>query len=144
VVDLKGFDVVRLDRTEEEAIAELAEKSAQFRAQADVLERSLSEEAGRLIDRFVAGDMLPFVTTMPATAANHPSATGPSALPEHARVRLLRALPAAGLDEGAAGTIVHVYRGGAGYEVEFTEGRKHPVVETLSPDDLEELTGENE
>jgi len=58
-------------------------------------------------------------------------------LPEHSRVRVKRALPAEGVAAGAVGTVVHVYAGGAGYEVEFVAGRPSPAVVTLSADDLE-------
>ena len=88
--------------------------------------------------------MLRCLTTMRDTAANPTPPPIPPILPEHARVRLRRALPAAGLTVGASGTIVHVYEDGAGYEVEFTEGRKHPAVETLFPADIEELTEKDE
>ncbi|MBI4569393.1 MAG: DUF4926 domain-containing protein [Planctomycetes bacterium] len=47
-----------------------------------------------------------------------------------------------GIKTGAAGTIVHVYEGGAGYEVEFIEGRKRPSVLTLAALDLELLPAE--
>jgi hypothetical protein len=39
---------------------------------------------------------------------------------EHERVVLRNALPAEGLDAGDVGTVVHVYRDGLAYEVEFT------------------------
>ncbi len=60
VADLLTFEVVRLPHSEEEAIADLAEESAAKRAQADVLERELAADAGKLIDRFLAGDMREF------------------------------------------------------------------------------------
>lgn len=104
----------------------------------------MSDEARNLIARNMAGDILPFVTTMPATAATSASSPSPRVLSEHSRVRLRRAQPAAGLVHGATGTIVHVYDDGAGYEVEFTEGRKHPAVETLFAADIEELPEEDE
>lgn len=64
------------------------------------------------------------------------------ALWEHSRVRLRKAVPQHGLEEGAKGTVVHVYDEGAGYEVEFVAGRKTPAVATLEPDDLEPLPEE--
>ena len=39
---------------------------------------------------------------------------------EHDRVVLKTAVPAESLEAGDVGTIVHVYRDGAAYEVEFT------------------------
>jgi hypothetical protein len=59
--DLRDFEIVRLVRREEDAIADLAEEAAAKRAQADVLERGLAADAGKLIDRFLAGDMREFV-----------------------------------------------------------------------------------
>ena len=38
---------------------------------------------------------------------------------EHDRVVLVKAIPSARLEPGDVGTVVHVYPGGAGYEVEF-------------------------
>ena len=38
---------------------------------------------------------------------------------EHDSVALTRDLPAEGLVKGDVGTVVHVYEGGAAYEVEF-------------------------
>lgn len=39
---------------------------------------------------------------------------------EHDRVVLKSAVPAEGLEAGDVGTVVHVYRDGLAYEVEFT------------------------
>jgi hypothetical protein len=39
---------------------------------------------------------------------------------EHERVVLRNALPAEGLEAGDVGTVVHLYRDGLAYEVEFT------------------------
>ena len=39
---------------------------------------------------------------------------------EHERVVLKSAVPAAGLEAGDVGTVVHIYRDGRAYEVEFT------------------------
>jgi hypothetical protein len=52
--DLSVLPIVRLRRTEEIAIAELAEASAAVRAEADVLERQITFEAAAIIDRFIA------------------------------------------------------------------------------------------
>lgn len=136
--ELESFAVVRLSAKEETAIADLAEQAASLRADADVKERALATAAGELIDEFVAGNMLNFVTTMPAI---HKIEPGLNPLPEHTRVRLRRPLPECALPKGSAGTIVHVYEEG-GYEVEFVEGRDRPVVVTVEPDDLERLVGE--
>ena len=38
---------------------------------------------------------------------------------EHASVVLTENLPAAGLEAGDVGVVVHIYRNGAAYEVEF-------------------------
>jgi hypothetical protein len=39
---------------------------------------------------------------------------------EHDRIVLKASVPAKGLEAGDVGTIVHIYRDGAAYEVEFT------------------------
>ena len=65
--DVSNFPVVRLSASEETMIADLAEQSADERARADVLESQVAAEAGRLIERFLAGDTLPFVTAIPMT-----------------------------------------------------------------------------
>jgi hypothetical protein len=51
-------------------------------------------------------------------------------LKEHERVVLKTAVSAEGLEAGDVGTVVHVYRDGQAYEVEFTtlEGRTAAVV----------------
>lgn len=134
--DVAQFPVVRLSETEENAIANLAEESAADRTRADVLESELAEDAGKYIEKFLAGDMVHFVTTMPAIQEQELADS--AALPEHSRVRLLRAEPKAGLAKGAEGTIVHVYEEG-GYEVEFIRGLKRPVVLTLEADEIEGL-----
>ena len=134
--EIREFQVVRLESKDEDAIADLAEESAAERARADVLERELAEDAGKYIEKFLAGDMVHFVTTMPAIQDH--SLADPAALPEHSRVSLLRALPKVGLPKGAEGTIVHVYEEG-GYEVEFITGLTRPVVLTLEADEIEGL-----
>jgi hypothetical protein len=49
---------------------------------------------------------------------------------EHNRIVLKTAIPVEGLEAGDVGTVVHVYRDGAAYEVEFTtlEGDTAAVV----------------
>ena len=49
---------------------------------------------------------------------------------EHARVVLKVPVPAEGLEAGDVGTVVHIYRDGLAYEVEFTtlEGKTAAVV----------------
>jgi hypothetical protein len=39
---------------------------------------------------------------------------------EHDRIVLKKAIPAEGLEAGDVGTVVHLYRDGLAYEVEFT------------------------
>lgn len=56
---------------------------------------------------------------------------------EHAVVRLCHDLSAEGLKVGDTGTVVHVYEGGAGYEVEFIHGRSRPKLLTVEPEDIE-------
>jgi hypothetical protein len=60
--DVSAFPIVRLAPGEESAIADLAEESAAERARADVLERELAADAGRLVERFIAGDLDSFIT----------------------------------------------------------------------------------
>ena len=49
---------------------------------------------------------------------------------EHERVVLKKAVPAEALEAGDVGTVVHVYRDGLAYEVEFTmlDGKTAAVV----------------
>ena len=49
---------------------------------------------------------------------------------EHDRVVLKTAVPAEGLEAGDVGTVVHVYKDGLAYEVEFTtlDGRTAAIV----------------
>jgi len=51
-------------------------------------------------------------------------------LRERDRIVLKEALPSAGLEAGDVGTVVHLYRDGKAYEVEFTtlEGKTAAVV----------------
>lgn len=53
--DVREISVVRFDPATESAIANHAEAAAQARAEADVLERELAEDAGRRIDAFIGG-----------------------------------------------------------------------------------------
>jgi hypothetical protein len=55
---------------------------------------------------------------------------------EHERIVLKVSLPAEGLEAGDVGTVVHVYRDGRAYEVEFTtlEGKTAAVVTVESAD----------
>lgn len=49
---------------------------------------------------------------------------------EHERVVITAPIPAEGLEAGDVGTVVHIYRDGLAYEVEFTtlEGKTAAVV----------------
>lgn len=56
---------------------------------------------------------------------------------EHDTVVLTRPLPERGLEAGDVGSIVHVYRAGKGFEVEFVAGGGTTVaVVTLEPGDI--------
>jgi hypothetical protein len=54
VSDLAALEIVRLDPGIEADIAELAETSANARAEADILERAIAADAGAIIDRFLS------------------------------------------------------------------------------------------
>jgi hypothetical protein len=54
VADIEAHQIVRLDPSDECAIAELAEASAKARATADILEREIAADASAIIDRFLA------------------------------------------------------------------------------------------
>lgn len=56
--DIEAFPIVRLAAAKEDAIADLAERSAELRAQADLLENEIASEAEALLDRFIAGENL--------------------------------------------------------------------------------------
>ena len=60
---------------------------------------------------------------------------------EHERVVLTAPVPAEGLEAGDVGTVVHIYRDGLAYEVEFTmlEGRTAAVV-TLESNQVRPVT----
>jgi hypothetical protein len=51
--DVAGFPVVRLDKNTEDRIADLAEHAASEQARAEMLERELAEEAGKVISEFL-------------------------------------------------------------------------------------------
>lgn len=53
--DLANLKFVRLKPSDESIIADLAEASAKSRAEADVLEREIAQDAAKIIDRFIAG-----------------------------------------------------------------------------------------
>ena len=65
---------------------------------------------------------------------------------EHDRVVLTASLPSEGLEAGDVGTVVHLYRDGLAYEVEFTtlEGKTAAVVtveaENVRPVGKREIT----
>jgi regulator of RNase E activity RraA len=88
-----------------------------------------------LIEKFLVGDTVQRVTTM-RTITTKRSTGSPSALQEHARVRLLRPFDDANLAAGAMGTVEFVYNDGEGYAVEFIEGRSRPVVITVDAADI--------
>lgn len=59
---------------------------------------------------------------------------------EHDRIVLLADVPERGLKAGDVGTVVHVYSGGAGYEVELmTLTGETVAVLTLSADQVREV-----
>ena len=66
---------------------------------------------------------------------------------EHVRVVLRKAVPAEALEAGNVGTVVHVYRDGLAYEVEFTtlDGKTAVVVTVeaaqIRPANATSLTG---
>jgi hypothetical protein len=53
--DFRDLEIVRLKPAEESAIADLAEASAKARAEADLLERTIAQDAGEILERFIAG-----------------------------------------------------------------------------------------
>ena len=57
-----GFSaLLRLGKNTEDAIADLAEEAASEQARAEVLERELSEAAGKVVSEFLMSDPLAFV-----------------------------------------------------------------------------------
>lgn len=135
-IDLARFPLVRLDRDIENKIADLAEAAAAARGEADELERQMASDAGKLLDRFMAGDVQDFVVTMPTTMDSSSTARR---FNEHECVRLAVARREAGLRKGAEGTVVHVYPDHKGYEVEFLDKKDGMQVLTLTPSDLKPL-----
>lgn len=132
--EVKEFQIVRLGQSIEDPIADCAEASANARAEADALEQELAEDAGRLIDEFIAGGKL---EPMNGALHTHGEPSRPVPLAEHARVRLREGLPKYHLGAGATGTVVHVYRGKNGLEVEFGANDAAPKVVTLTRDAVE-------
>lgn len=55
-MDFAAVEVVRLALTEEDYIADRAERAAEWRAEADRLENEIADEAERILERFVAGE----------------------------------------------------------------------------------------
>ena len=64
-----------------------------------------------------------------------------TAIKEHERVVLTKRVPTEKLEAGDVGTVVHVYRDGLAYEVEFTtlDGRTAAVV-TVEASDVRPVT----
>lgn len=60
VADLAEFELVRLRRGEEKAIADLADEASACFAKADILENKLAARASGLLDAFVSGDLTSF------------------------------------------------------------------------------------
>jgi hypothetical protein len=60
------------------------------------------------------------------------AASEPPALPEHARVRAVKDIHEGdeSVPAGATGTVLHVIKGGVGYDVEFTYP-KHVIISAL-------------
>lgn len=77
---------------------------------------------------------------MKPAARDHGDTHRPIPLAEHERVRLRKSLPEHNLSAGVKGTIVHIYRGGMGLEVEFGAGGKSPKVVALDGGDVESIT----
>lgn len=75
---------------------------------------------------------------VPASASSLPPRS--KGVVEHGRVRLLSGLPVHRLKAGALGTVVHVYAGGEGLEVEFTRRGADPTVIALEAKDVEAIT----
>jgi len=56
---------------------------------------------------------------MPRASSRHIHAKSKTMIKEHERVVLTTSVPASGLEAGDVGTVVHVYKDGEAYEVEF-------------------------
>lgn len=57
VADVETLEIVRLQSSIEDAIADVAEQGAALLAKADLLENEIATDAEAIIDRFIAGDM---------------------------------------------------------------------------------------
>ena len=64
-------------------------------------------------------------------AKRQSSSATPPPIREHDIVELIAPMPSEGLRTGVSGTVVHIYRNGEAYEVEFIEPAGSKVV-TLS------------
>lgn len=86
----------------------------------------------------VAGDFSEISKSIGPMASGQP-APWKGAVTEHDRVRLTEDVIEDGekISRGSEGAVVSVYRGGEGYAVEFVAGRKHPLVITVYPAQLE-------
>lgn len=136
IPDLSNVPIVRLGKKLECKIADLAEKAVHLRSKADILEREIAFSAGKLLDRFISGDVQNFAVTVPAISPEvESSSSGP--MPEHACVRLLKGVRTAGIRKGAVGAIVHVYEDGDAYEVEFPDAKDGCEVQTLKASEIE-------
>lgn len=136
VRDLENVEVVRLPPKIEDRISSLAEKASENLGLSNQLENEMAAEAGKLVDRFLEGDVEDFVVTMPVIAPET-SSPGSGSFAEYAVVRLCKAIRKAGLKAGAVGAIVHVYGKGEAYEVEFPDAKEGYEVLTLKPSDIE-------
>lgn len=136
--DVREIPIVRFDLATETAIANHAEAAAADRAEAHALERELAQDAGQLIEQFIAGGNLSSMRAATSPLKAVPKRTAVFA--EHARVRLRESLPEHRLKAGVSGTVVHVYGRGEGLEVEFGASGKAPKVVTLKSSAVEPLT----
>lgn len=62
VADVLAFPVVRLDESVESAIADLAERAATARAEADIIELAMGRDAGAIVERFMHRPAIRLVT----------------------------------------------------------------------------------
>src|SRR6185295_13733101 len=75
------------------------------------------------------------------TAGDSLSARGMTMIKEHDRIVLNTALPDEGLESGDVGTVVHVYRDGQAFEVEFVTLDGHTAaVATLEASQVRPVT----
>jgi len=56
--NVSAFKVVRLEPNDEDYIADCAEQAAELRAQADLLETAIADEADSILSHFMAGDVM--------------------------------------------------------------------------------------